>query len=215
MLTAHCPSQDSLNRADQIDGAKPCGIPWRVVAVAGFDPAADIRETLRGVGAHHETLIRHQPRAEPPCGDELLRVEELDGSPLSGSRIAERWHRPPYALPLRLARYAPLSTEADVLDFAVIGTQGERREFIERVERTAARLVQDAIAGSSRGATGLSARPRSRLRRSSGPARAAPSHGCSRTRVRPISPTRFHGLAPTGCCARRCRSRAGTAGSSH
>ena len=156
MLTAHRPSQDSLNRADQIDGAKPCGIPWRVVAVAGFDPAADIRETLRGVGAHHETLIRHQPQAEPPCGDELLRVEELDGSPLSGSRIAERWHRPPYALPLRLARYAPLSTEADVLDFAVIGTQGERREFIERVERTAARLVQDAIAGSSRGATGLS-----------------------------------------------------------
>jgi hypothetical protein len=156
MLTAHRPSQDIPKQADQMDGAKPGGTSWRVITVAGFDPAADIRETLGDVGTQCETLIRHRPRAEPPCADELLRVEELDGSPLSSDRIARRWHRPPYALPLRLARYAPLSSEADVLDFAVIGTQGERREFIARVERTAARLVQDAIAGSSRGATGLS-----------------------------------------------------------
>jgi hypothetical protein len=157
MMSAHSPNHDVLNRSGQIDAAPPSGTSWRIVAVAGCDPTADVREMQHDAGIRQETLIRHHPLAEPPYPHELLRIEAIDGSLLSNDRLAACWHRPPYALPLRLARYAPLSTEADVLDFAVIGTQGARREFIARVEGIVARLVQDAIVGSSRGAAGLSA----------------------------------------------------------
>jgi hypothetical protein len=157
MMPAHAPNLDVLTRSGQFDAATPGRTSWRIVAVAGCDPTADVREMLHDAGRRQQTMIRHHPRAEPPYPHELLRVEEIDGSLLNTDRLAERWHRPPYALPLRLARYAPLSTEAEVVDFAVIGTQGARREFIARVERIVARLMQDAIVGSSRGAPGLSA----------------------------------------------------------
>ncbi len=66
-----------------------------------------VREALHDVGMLHATLVRYHAQAEPPYPHELLRLEELDGSPLSNDQIASRWHQPPYALPLRLVRYAP------------------------------------------------------------------------------------------------------------
>jgi hypothetical protein len=104
----------------------------------------------------HTTQVHHHVDAEPPHPLELLRIEGIDGSPLGNDQIRRCWHRPPYALPLRLARYSPQSVESDLLDFAVIGTRGERREFSARVEAIVARLIEDAIIGASRGSVGLS-----------------------------------------------------------
>ncbi len=86
----------------------------------------------------------------------MLRLEAMDGSPLSDEQVGRHWHRPPYALPLRLARYAPLAVEPEVLDIAVIGTRGKRSEFDAHVDAIAARLIEDAIIGVSRGQPGLS-----------------------------------------------------------
>ena len=136
------------------DRAPPPG--WRVVSVAGFRLMGDAREALHNVGMLNATLVRYHARAELPYPHELLRLEELDGSPLSNDQIARRWHQSPYAIPLRLVRYAPLCVEPEVLDFAVIGTRGKRSEFALRVEGIVARLVEDAIIGVSRGQAGLS-----------------------------------------------------------
>jgi hypothetical protein len=122
-----------------------------VISVAAFNLPRAVREVLHDVGMQHATLVRFNVGAEPPLADELFRFEALDGSPLTAERIGERWHHPPYALPLQLVRYAPLSAEREILDVAVISTQGKRNEFIARIERTAARLVEDAIIGASRG----------------------------------------------------------------
>jgi hypothetical protein len=143
---------------DQCDRVMPIagGQGWRNVAVAGPELAGAALKMLCDVGMRHTTLVHHHWNATPPHPYELLRIEEMDGSPLNSSRIGRRWHRPPYAFPLRLARYAPLSAEPEALDFAVIGTRGTRSEFCERVEGIAARLVEDAIVGASRGHAGLS-----------------------------------------------------------
>src|SRR5947209_3691202 len=98
---------------------------WRTVSIAGVNLPGGIREALHNVGMQRATLVRHHPGAAPPYPQELLRIEELDGSPLSNERIGRHWHQPPYALPLRLARYAPMSVEPEVLDLAVIGTRGK------------------------------------------------------------------------------------------
>jgi hypothetical protein len=157
MMPMQFPNQDGRDRVAPTNGGAPAARSWRTVSVAGFGLTGPVRESLHDVGMQHATLVRHHSQAQPPYPHELLRIEEIDGSLLSTDRISKRWHHPPYALPLRLARYAPLSTEAEVLDFAVIGTQGERREFIAHVERTAAKLVADAIVGLSRGTAGLTA----------------------------------------------------------
>jgi hypothetical protein len=135
------------------DGIGRLGQPWRVVLVAAFNLPHTVREVLHEVGMQHATLVRFNIGARPPVPDELLRFEDLDGSALTGERIGERWHHPPYALPLKLVRYAPLSAEREVLDVAVISTRGKRSEFVARIERTAGRLVEDAIIGASRGDT--------------------------------------------------------------
>ena len=156
-MQVQSPYRDDNDREARRDRAIPPSTAWRTVAIAGFGLTGAVREALHDVGMQHATLVRHHPKARPPYRDELLRIEEIDGSLLTGERISRRWHHPPYAFPLRLARYAPMSSEAEVLDIAVIGTQGERRAFIAHVERTAARLVEDAIVGLSRGTTDLSA----------------------------------------------------------
>src|ERR1700749_1736486 len=146
---------DGTGRDDRdrgIDG----GHGWRDIAIAGPSLTAPIREMLHDIGMRHTTLVHYHSNAHPPCPHEMLRIEAMDGSPLSNLQIGRRWHRPPYALPLRLARYAPLSVEPEILDFAVIGTRGERREFDARVESIIARLIEDAIIGVSRGDAGIS-----------------------------------------------------------
>ena len=153
--TMDATGHDHRDRVMPIDG----GQSWRKVAIAGPSLTGSVPDMLHDVGMRHATLVHYHSNASPPYAHELLRVEAMDGSPLSDFQIGRRWHRPPYALPLRLARYAPLSVEPEVLDFAVIGTRGERSEFGARVESIVARLIEDAIIGASRGHAGLSLDP--------------------------------------------------------
>ncbi len=151
--TAHHDCHDRAGRADDV---RTQAVGWRSVSVAGCWLTGAVREVLHEAGMQHRTLVRCNTRAEPPYPEELLRVEEIDGTPLTGERLDAHWHQPPYALPLRLARYAALSSEPDVLDCAVIGTRGSRSDLVAGLQRTGARLVEDAIVGTSRGQTGLS-----------------------------------------------------------
>jgi hypothetical protein len=118
--------------------------------VAGLVPSSILRLAAAG------DTVRLAPHYAPPCPEPLLRLETADGVPLNGRDvIATHWHRPPYAMLVRLSFYAPGSREADVLDEAVISTQGSRDAFQARLESTAMRLVHDALESRSRGAGGV------------------------------------------------------------
>ncbi len=127
--------------------------PWRVITIAGFEPGRVERQALHAIGAQHRTLIQIHADAAPPHSRELLVLQSMDGHRLNRTGMLEHfWHRPPYAMPLRLVRYAPNSCEGEVVDGAVIGTRDKRQIFRSRIERMAARLIGDAIAGTGRGA---------------------------------------------------------------
>jgi hypothetical protein len=129
---------------------------WHAVTVSGFNLTSPTREVLHDVGMQHETLVRCHAGAHPPYPTELLRLERLNGTPLSRDTVSQFWHRPPYVMPFRLVRYAAGSSTPDVVDLAAIGTQGEPGEYLTRVEAIFARLVKDAIIGTSRGQADLS-----------------------------------------------------------
>jgi hypothetical protein len=132
------------------------GHGWRIVTVSGFDLTAAIREVLHDVGMQHETLVRCHVQAAPPYATELLRMEGLNGTPLTRDTVKQLWHRAPYVIPLRLVRYGPASSSPEILDVAAIGTRGSQEEYLGRVEQIFARLVEDAIAGTNRGQAELS-----------------------------------------------------------
>jgi hypothetical protein len=132
------------------------GHGWRIVTVSGFDLTAAIREVLHDVGMQHETLVRCHVQAAPPYATELLRMEGLNGTPLTRDTVKQLWHRAPYVIPLRLVRYGPDSSSPEILDVAAIGTRGSQEEYLGRVEQIFARLVEDAIAGTNRGQAELS-----------------------------------------------------------
>jgi hypothetical protein len=142
--------------------------PWRVITVAGFEPGPLERRALHAIGAQHRTLIQLHSDAAPPHSRELLVLQSMDGQTLSRMGMLEHfWHKPPYAMPLRLVRYAPGSCEGEVVDGAVISTRNERQVFRSRVERMAVRLVGDAIGGTGRGAFSSSFDPTPRRPRRS------------------------------------------------
>jgi hypothetical protein len=127
--------------------------PWRALTVAGFAPGPVGRQALHAAAAQHQTLIQIHSDAAPPHPRELLVLQSMDGQPLNQAGALEHfWHRPPYAMPFRLVRYAPNSYEGEVVDGAVISTRDERHSFRLQFERMAIRLVGDAIAGTGRGA---------------------------------------------------------------
>ena len=156
MLEQHTFNHDTLGPHGSFHVAPDDSHPrpeWQVVTVAGFDLTGPIREILHDVGMQHETLVRCHAEAHPPYPTELLRIEGLNGTPLSRDTVQQFWHRAPYVLPFRLVRYAPTSSVPDVLDVAAIGTRGEYGKYLASVERIVARLVEDAIIGTSRGQT--------------------------------------------------------------
>ncbi|MBN8896865.1 MAG: hypothetical protein BGO51_07470 [Rhodospirillales bacterium 69-11] len=117
--------------------------------IAGLVPAAVLRLAKAG------DTVRLAPNHAPPCPEPLLRLETADGVPLNSREIiGAYWHRPPYAMLLRLAFYAPGAREPEILDEAVISTQGSRDAFQARVESIALRLVEDALESRSRGPLG-------------------------------------------------------------
>ncbi|MDQ2801615.1 MAG: hypothetical protein M3Y41_02590, partial [Pseudomonadota bacterium] len=90
-----------------------------------------------------------------PATECRLQLEDGYGRPLDASRaVATHWHRPPYAMMLRLVRHAQGASEPEIVDQAVVGTRGSREEFRRRLALTAERLRKDAEAGLSRGASG-------------------------------------------------------------
>jgi hypothetical protein len=114
--------------------------------LAGLAPSPVVRDTL----AARCPGIRLQRDRQPPHRDGMLRVETASGRPFHQA-LAGSWHRPPYTLASRLARYAPGSALPEVLDHAVIGTRGERDAFYRHAEQTALRMVADTMQGRGRG----------------------------------------------------------------
>jgi len=149
-------ARDGDELVSSADGVQHVPKGWRVVSVAGFALNGGLRDGLHRAGMQHRMLVRHDAGGGPPYPNELLRIEDLDGLPLSRKPARTFWHRPPYALPFRLVRYAPMSEKAEVLDTAVIGTRGKFPEFLGGLERTIALLVRDAVSGNHRGRTSLS-----------------------------------------------------------
>ena len=148
------PGLDGPCHTDSGDYAR--GHDWRVVTIAGLDLTGATREVLHNVGMQHETLVRCHVNAAPPYATELLRMEGLNGTPLTRDTVKQFWHRAPYVIPLRLVRYGPASSNPEILDLAAIGTQGSEAEYLARVERIVAQLVEDAIVGTNRGQAELS-----------------------------------------------------------
>lgn len=94
----------------------------------------------------------HAPVGERSPDPGIVRVETAQGRPVSDTAaIDAHWHRPPYAMSLRLVRYRAGTAAPEVMDEAVIGTRGDREGFRRHVRETADRLMRDAIAGRSRG----------------------------------------------------------------
>jgi hypothetical protein len=104
----------------------------------------------------HDALAR-RPRhvnatADPTRASAPLRLEDGAGCALDvTANLALHWHRPPYAMALRVVRDAAEGTGPEILDEAVIGTRGSRAELLERIEAVGARLLRDAAAGVGRG----------------------------------------------------------------
>jgi len=145
--------QPSPRQDDHIGEPRPVAQrrDWRVVTVAGFGGGRDERKALREAAALNSTLVQIHDDAAPPHARELLVIEDIHGEALSENRLRQYWHRPPYAMVLRLVRYAPGSSDGELIDGAVISTRDKREQFYARVYDTAARLLSDAIAGTGRG----------------------------------------------------------------
>lgn len=130
------------------------GTPQPTPLIAGLVPSTVLRLAAKGDTA------RLVPNYAPPCPEPLLRLESADAVALNAvDVIATHWHRPPYAMLVRLVFYAPGSRDGQVLDEAVISTRGSRDAFQQRLESTAMRLVQDALESRSRGPAGLVVAP--------------------------------------------------------
>jgi hypothetical protein len=130
------------------------------VTVSGFQAGPGMCQALHDIGRQHQTLVEHNPAATPPHPRPLLRLQLSDGTALCDAALIRKyWHQPPYAMAIQLVSYAPYSASGTVIDSAVIGTRGNRRIFESRLERTVARLVEAALAGTSSGATAVSFNP--------------------------------------------------------
>ncbi|MDR3538825.1 MAG: hypothetical protein P4L71_20180 [Acetobacteraceae bacterium] len=136
------------------DTAAPLAVRQPTRLIAGLVPSTVLRLAAAG------DTVRLAPHHAPPCPEPLLRLETGDGVPLNGRDvIATHWHRPPYAMLMRLSFYAPGSFVPQILDEAVISTRGSRDAFQVRVESTALRLVEDALESRSRGPGGANVPP--------------------------------------------------------
>jgi hypothetical protein len=135
------------------------GRPWpsvrrapSVVVLAGIDWSGIVGAALEDPALSETLLPRFEPDCAPPCDAQLWRLETGAGVPLNqGGGLARHWHRKPYAITVRLARYRPGSDTPEVLDEGTIGTRGPWDAFTAAVGRLAMRFVRDAALGRSRG----------------------------------------------------------------
>jgi hypothetical protein len=124
-----------------------------VVVLAGIDGSEIVDAALTDTALTDATMLRFEPGCAAPCDALLWRLETAAGEALNEPGLLGRaWHRPPYALTLRLAQYQPGISEPEILDEGTLGTRGPRGSFKAAADRMAMRFVRDAALGRGRGA---------------------------------------------------------------
>jgi hypothetical protein len=126
-----------------------------VVVLAGIDSGEIVNAALADPSLTEAAIPRFEPTCTPPCDALLWRLETASGKSLNQpGLLASQWHRPPYAMTIRLVQYEPGSIVPEILDEGTIGTRGPYASFNAAVNRLAMRFVRDAAMGRGRGAAG-------------------------------------------------------------
>jgi hypothetical protein len=123
-----------------------------VVVLAGVDSSGIVDAALTDTALTEVAVPRFEPGCSPPCDALLWRLETASGASLNQQDLLTRhWHRPPYALTVRLVQYQPNSTVPEILDEGTLGTRGSYLSFKTATDRLAMRFVRDAALGLGRG----------------------------------------------------------------
>jgi hypothetical protein len=123
-----------------------------VVVLAGIDSSGIIDAALTDTVLAETVMPRFEPACSPPCDALLWRLETTSGNSLNQpGLLAGQWHRPPYAMTMRLVQYQPGSMVPEILDEGTLGTRGPLKTFRAAVDRLAMRFVRDAALGRGRG----------------------------------------------------------------
>jgi hypothetical protein len=126
-----------------------------VVVLAGVDSSEIVDAALGDTALTDTVMVRFEPNCTAPCDALLWRLETASGESLNQpGLVARHWHRPPYALTVRLVRYQPGSQVPEILDEGTIGTRGPRAAFRAAADRLAMRFVRDATLNRNRGPAG-------------------------------------------------------------
>lgn len=139
-------------------GARPWPSARRspfVVVLAGIDHSEIVDAALADTALTDTAVPRFEPECSAPCDALLWRLETVAGNGVNQTGwLRSQWHRPPYAMTIRLVQYQPGSMVPEVLDEGTLGTRGPFAAFAAATDRLAMRLVRDAARGRSRGVSG-------------------------------------------------------------
>jgi hypothetical protein len=126
-----------------------------VAVLAGIDASEIVDAALADAALTEVAMLRFEPACTPPCDALLWRLETASGQSLNQPGLLGRhWHRPPYAMTIRLVQYQPGSMVPQILDEGTLGTRGPRSAFKTAIDRLVTRLVRDATLGHARGPAG-------------------------------------------------------------
>lgn len=132
-----------------------------VAVLAGIDSSGIVDAALGDTTVTDAALLRFEPGCTPPCDALLWRLETAAGESVNRPGLmAGVWHRPPYALTVRLVQYQPGSAVPQILDEGTLGTRGPLAAFKASVDRLAMRFVRDAALGRGRGSAGSTPAPK-------------------------------------------------------
>ena len=127
----------------------------RAVVIAGINRSDVVDAALADPILGERVIPQLEPDCAAPCDALLWRCETAAGEPLNHAAVLRRyWHRPPFAMTIRLVEYQPGSCTPAVLDEGTLGTCGPRAGLRTALERLAMRFVRDAALGRGRGAAG-------------------------------------------------------------
>ncbi len=129
--------------------------PPAIVVLSGIDGSEIVNAALADPSLTEVVIPRFEPACSPPCDALLWRLETAEGNSLNEpGLLARHWHRPPYAVTIRLVQYQPGSTVPEILDEGTVGTRGPKASYNLAVNRLAMRFVRDAALGHARGSAG-------------------------------------------------------------
>ena len=127
-----------------------------VLVLAGINPSEIVEAALTDAALTEAIMARFEPDCSPPCDAVLWRLETASGDSLNRPGwLRSHWHRPPYALTVRLVQYQPGSTVPEILDEGTLGTRGPFTAFSASVDRLAMRFVRDAAMDRARGPSAM------------------------------------------------------------